>query len=320
MTCHAFRTASAGALALALAMPGPAHAQLPDGVRAMIEAAMETGDEKQVATVIALARKTQPNEAEEINGLEKIWKERHAEAVRLAKEEKIEKIREADLFDMWSGESQIGAFQSSGNSDNLGLSAALKLKREGIDWSHSLKATSDYQRSNGVTSREQFVFAYEPRYQISKPVFAYGLAQYERDRFQGLSGRYALSGGIGYKVVNSDDFKLAVKAGPALRITQFTDNTNDERLAALFGADFDWKITDRLAFSQDANVVSETGGAAQIIIDSANTSINLLSALDVKISDRMKSRLSYSIEYDSAPPAGAVSTDTMTRFLLVYGF
>lgn len=281
---------------------------------------METGDEKQVATVIALARKTQPDEAEEINGLEKTWKERHAEAVRLAKEEKVEKIREAGLFDLWSGEGQIGAFQSSGNSDNLGLSAALKLKREGIDWSHSLKATADYQRSNGVTSREQFLFAYEPRYQISKPVFAYGLAQYERDRFQGFSGRYALSGGIGYKVVNSDDFKLAVKAGPALRITQFTDGTSDERLAALFGADFDWKITDRVAFSQDANVVSETGGEAQIIIDSANTSINLLSALDVKISDRLKSRLSYAIEYDSNPPAGAVSTDTMTRFLLVYGF
>jgi putative salt-induced outer membrane protein len=30
--------------------------------------------------------------------------------------------------------------------------------------------------------------------------------------------------------------------------------------------------------------------------------------------------VSYTVDYNSNPPVGAVSTDTLTRFTLVYGF
>ncbi|WP_338445814.1 DUF481 domain-containing protein [Pelagerythrobacter marensis] len=309
-----------GAAILALALPTPARAELPEGVRAMIEAAMETGDEGKIKTVLALARQTHPDGAEEIDTIEKGWKTRRAEAARLAREEKARKIEEAGLFDLWSGEGQLGGFDSSGNSNNIGLSAGLKLKRQGKDWSHALRATADYQRSNGVTSREQFLFAYEPRYQTSDELFFYGLAQYERNALQGFTGRYAVSGGVGYQVANSADLKLSVKAGPALRLTDFEEGENETRLAALFGFDFDWRIAERLTFTQDANMVAETGGAATVIVDSTRTTLNLVTGLDAKVSDRLRSRVTYAVDYDSKPPAGKVSTDTITRLTLVYDF
>ena len=46
----------------------------------------------------------------------------------------------------------------------------------------------------------------------------------------------------------------------------------------------------------------------------------LTSGLEATISDGLTTRLSYTVDYDSNPPAGAVSTDTLTRFTLVYGF
>lgn len=294
--------------------------KLPGGVRAMIDAALETGDAGQVRTVLSLARKTHPDGKAEIDAIEKGWKARQAEAARLAREEKARKIQEAGLFDLWSGEGQLGGFQSSGNSDNVGLSAGLKLKRQGQDWSHALRANADYQRSNGVTSREQFLFAYEPRYQIKDELFFYGLAQYERNALQGFTGRYAVSGGVGYQVADRDDLKLSVKAGPALRLTDFEEGENETRLAALFGFDFDWQIADRLALTQDANMVAETGGAATVIVDSTRTTLNLVTGLDAKVSDRLRSRVSYAVDYDSKPPAGKVSTDTVTRLTLVYDF
>lgn len=307
------------AIAAAL-LATPAAAQIPPDVQAMIDAAIATGDAAKVETVIELAKQTQPDSAEEIEAIALAFRTRQAEAARLAEAQQREEIREAGVFDLWSGEGQIGAFVATGNSEDTGLSLALKLTREGIDWTHALRASADYQRSNGVASREQFLLAYEPRYDIRQGFFAYGLAQYERDRFQGFDARYAVSGGIGYTVLDSDSATLSIKAGPAVRITERTDGTSVSRLAGLFGADFDWRIADRITLTQDASAVAETGGEALVIVDSSNTTLNLLTGIDFKVSEALRSRLSYQIEYDSNPAPGAESTDTLTRFTLVYGF
>ncbi|GAB5347679.1 DUF481 domain-containing protein [Alteriqipengyuania sp. 357] len=298
----------------------PATAAIPPDVQAMIDAAMATGDAKKIETVLELAKQTQPASVDEIKEIESAWRADQAEAQRLAEEHKQEEIRQAGVLDLWSGEGQVGAFVSTGNSEDTGLSVAVTMKREGIDWTHALRATADYQRSNGVTSRERYLVAYEPRFQMGENLFAYGLAQYEHDRFQGFDHRYAVSGGVGYTLIQSDSATLSIKAGPAYRVTERTDGVSLDRLAALFGADFDWKIADRVTFSQDANAVTETGGEALVIVESGNTTLNLLSGIDFKINDRLRSRLSYQLEYNSAVRPNQEKTDTLTRFTLVYGF
>jgi len=84
--------------------------------------------------------------------------------------------------------------------------------------------------------------------------------------------------------------------------------------------DFDWQLAERLKLTQDANLVADTAGSAAIFVDSTSTSILLTTGLEAKVSDRLSTRLSYTVDYDSKPPAGAVSTDTQSRFTLVYGF
>ena len=298
----------------------PALAELPEGARTMIDAAIDTGDEAKVATVLDLARSTWPDDAAEIDALEDSFQTTVAMKKAEAANAEEDAIRSAGLFDRWSGEGELGAFQSSGNTDSVGVAASLKLQREGIDWKHLIRLRADYQRQNGTTSREQFLAAYEPRFQMSDNIFAYGLTQYERDRFQGFYNRYAISGGIGYKLLDSDSATLSVKAGPAFRVTERTNGERISRLAGLFGADFDWRLADRVTFTQDANAVAETGTEALLVVDSANTTLNLTSGIDFKVSDRLRSRLTYNIEYDSNPGPGAETTDTLTRFSLVYGF
>ncbi len=308
-------------LAVPLLLLGtPAAAELPEAARTMIDAAIDSGDAEQVEFVIATARTAFPEDIAEIDAIWSAYQADQAElaAAEAAREE--EEIRQAGLFDNWSGQGQIGAFQSSGNSDEFGVTAALELEREGIDWEHNLRVTADYRRQNGVTSREQFLGRYEPHYQLNPRLFVFGLAQYERDRLQGYSSRYSLSGGIGYKVIDSETMELSVKAGPAYRVTRFTDGTDSSRIAALFGVDFDWDLSDNIKLTQNANSTVETGGEALLIVDSANTSLTATTGLEVGLTDALSARLSWTIEYDSNPPAGAVSTDTLTRFTLVYGF
>lgn len=304
----------------ALCLATPAAASLPDPVRAMIDAAIATGNKDKIAAVVEAAKATNPEDHAEIDALHGAFLDEQKAAAELAAQEKEEALRTAGVLERWGGRGEIGAYLSSGNSDNEGLTAALSLDRKGIDWSHKLRGRVDYQRANGRTSREQYFAAYEPRFQINRRLFAYGLAQYEQDRIQGFTGRYAVSGGVGYHVIDGSALDLSIKAGPAYRVTDFTSGGSDSRLAALLGADFDWRITDRLTFTQDSNMVAESGAQATVFVDSRNTTLNLVTGLEAKVSDRLTTRLSYQVDYNSDPRPGAVTTDTLSRFTLVYGF
>jgi len=308
------------AIPCALMASSAALAELPEPVRAMVDAAIATGDAQKVATVIELASQTNPGNAAELSALHEGFKEEQARIAAAQAKDKELAIRQSGIFDHWSGSGEIGAFYSSGNTSETGVTLGVKLKRQGIDWSHDLRGRVDYKETNGIKTREQFLFAYEPRYQIGKSLFAYGLAQYERDRFQGFLGRYAVSGGLGYKLVDNERVNLAVKAGPAFRVTKFLDGTSENRLAGLAGYDFDWKISDRVKFNQDTNMVAETASQGAIIFDASNTSVVLANGLEAKISDRLSTRLSFTLEYDSNPPEGAMDMDTLSRFTLLYGF
>jgi putative salt-induced outer membrane protein len=317
---NAVRGFSMAVIVAALAVPQAAAAELPEPVRAMIDAAITSGDEGKVRIVAELARTTNPSDIAEIDAIVATFEANVAARKAAEAEARQAALREADLFDNWSGKGELGGFRATGNSSNTGLTAGLTVDRQGIAWRHRLTGRVDYQRANGTTTREQFLARYEPNVNVSDNFYVYALAQYERDRFQGFSGRYAISGGMGYQALKGEDVQLSVKAGPAYRVTEFIDGREESRIAGLVALDFDWNITERLKLTQDTNAVAETGGSAVAIIDSRNTSIDLITGLDATIAKSLKARFSYAVEYDSNPPPGAVQTDTLSRVTLIYDF
>lgn len=298
------------AIAVLTLAPTTAQAELPDPVRAMIDAAIATGDDAKVRTVIDLARTTNPDDAAELDSIIAAYETNLAAAKAEEAAQQEAEIRSAGLFDNWSGRGELGAFNSTGNSSNTGVTASLGLTRDGIKWRHKLRARADYQRSNGVTTREQFLAAYEPNLKLSDRLFAYALAQYERDRFQGFSARYAMSGGLGYDVIVEDDMTLSIKAGPAYRRTERTNGTSEGNLAGLASADFDWTISDNITLTQDASAFIQSGSSTYI----SDT------GLQAGIADNVKLRLSYTVEHDTQPPIGAENTDTLSRVTIIYDF
>ena len=304
----------------ALLVAAPAQAELPPSVRAIIEAAIATGDEGKVKTVVELAKATNPGEVAEIDAINATFLAQKAEERQLAEAKRLEAMRTAGIFDRWKGKGELGGSRSTGNSRNLGLSAGLDLKRDGIEWTHQLRARADYQRTNGVTSREKYFAAYEPRWQFRDDLFLYGLGQFDRDTFSGFDARYALSAGVGYHAVRRPDLNLSLKAGPALRRTDYTTGESDTRVAGLLGLDFDWTIVDGVKLTQDTNAVAETGGTAVAIFDSRNTTLSLVTGLEARITGKLSTRFSYQVDYQSDPPPGSVGTDTLSRVTLVYGF
>lgn len=302
--------AAAFALASALFVSTPALAEIPGPVRAMIDAAIAGGDEAKVRTVIELARETNPDDAAQLDAILADYESDLAAQAQVNAAADRQRIRQASLLENWSGRGELGASRSTGNSSNTGLTAGLALKREGIDWRHKLSGRADYQRSNGVTTREQFLARYEPNYKISDRLFGYALAQFERDRFQGYSARYSVSGGLGYDLIASEEMSLAIKAGPAWRRTERIGGLTQNHIAGLAELDFDWQLAERIALTQNAGAFVQAGSSTLI----SET------GLQAGIADDFQLRLSYTFEHDTDPPAGAVKTDTLSRVTLIYDF
>lgn len=281
-----------------------------DPVQNMLDAAMASAKDADVEAVGKLAKETNPEDAAEIE--ERLLAYR-AERKRLRDEAAAAeraKLAAAKFWQNWKGEGQIGASQSSGNTESVGLSAGVALARKGIDWTHKFRAQADYQRTNGKTSVERYLSEIEPQYRINDRTFAFGLGRWEHDRILGYDTRWNLSDGLGYKVVDSKKMTLSLKGGPAFRQTDFVNGEEDTELTALAGLDFGWQISPTLRLTQ----------VASTIIGEANGSTSSQTALSAKLTGALSARIAYSAQIDTSPPPGIESVDTQTRFTLVYGF
>ncbi|WP_294031426.1 DUF481 domain-containing protein [Sphingopyxis sp.] len=283
---------------------------LPDPVADMLAAAIASGKDADVEAVAKLARDSKLDNAAEIEARVVAYR---AERQRLRDEAAAAeraRLAAAKFWQNWKGEGQIGASQSSGNTDSVGLSAGLALARKGIDWTHKFRAQADYQRTNGKTSVERYLAELEPQLRIDDRTFAYGLGRWEHDRILGYDMRWNLSGGLGYKVVDTKKMTLSLKGGPAFRQTDFVSGDHDTELTALAGLDFGWQISPALRLTQ----------VASTIIGEANGSTSSQTALSAKLTGALSARIAYSAQIDTSPPPGIESVDTQTRFTLVYGF
>jgi putative salt-induced outer membrane protein len=282
----------------------------PDPIGDMLAAAMASGKDADVEAVAKLAKDTHPDDAAEIDVRLAAYR---AERQRLKDEAAAAeraRLASAKFWQNWKGEGQIGASQSSGNTKSAGLSAGIAVARKGIDWTYKFRAQADYQRTNGRTSVERYITEIEPQYRVNDRAFAFGLGRWEHDRILGYDTRWNLSGGLGYKVIDSKTMSLSLKGGPAWRQTEFISGLSDSELTALGGIDFGWQLSPTLRLTQ----------VASTIVGEANSSTSSLTALNAKLTGALSARIAYSAQIDTSPPPGIESVDTQTRFTLVYGF
>ncbi len=298
---------------------------LPPTASLILDAALRSGDAGQVEAVVRAMKSALPQAVAAIDLHMAAWSERKAipamaavtppappapkqtpkpvpanqdAAVTVAQTMKI------------TGEGEAGAFTNTGNAPGIGLVGAFKLLVEGQNWRIGTNARADYQETSGIVTREQYRFSAEPNYKFDERGYVFGLGQYEQDRFQGFASRYSISGGLGYKVLNAEHAKINVKAGPAWRVTEPVEAERESVIAGLASLEAKVTLSPSLQYTQDASIYSDATGST----------FYTLAALDSKLIGKLKARLSYMVQHETAPELGRLGTDTTSRLTLVYGF
>ena len=291
------------ALPLLLANTAAEDPVIPPTIKSMLDSAIASGSEGDVAVIVKYARTADPASADMVVKIASDWRNE-----RLAKANR--QLREADFFDLVKGRAELGGYVSTGNTENVGLTAAIEVRREGLEWRHKLRLQADYQESLSVVTRERYLAAYEPNWKFDDRAYLYGAAQYESDRFSGFYDRVSVSAGSGYSAIKSPAVKLDVELGPAYRLTRFIDDTKESNLAARGSMDFGWKLSRSISVTQNASAY----------LQQANSTVSSRSALLAKLFGPLSAQFSYTLQYESTPPIGRQTTDTTSRAALVVDF
>ena len=115
----------------------PANVPIPESIRAMLDAALASGNEGDIATIVKYARAADPLSGDAVLAIADQWR-------RARDDQRTEHIRQANFLDLWSGKAELGGFLTTGTSDTAGLTGALSATREGIRWRQKFHGQIDY--------------------------------------------------------------------------------------------------------------------------------------------------------------------------------
>lgn len=296
--------------ALFSSAPPASALALPPQVRAMIEAAIASGDKGAAETVLRFARQANPGAGAEIDAIAQRFSAEVAARESRAAAERAAAPASNGILDHWKGQVELGASRSTGRSRSLGVFGSLDLARESAEWKHKLAGRIDYQSTGDVTSADRASLLYQPDYKVGDRFYGFGLLQYEQDRFAGYKERRTVGTGFGYGVLAGEDLRLDLEGGPTFRTTEQRDVDGTSQLVGRASLRFKWKITPTLQLAQDSDLYLESGASNAAI----------LTALDTKLIGALKARFSYNVRYERGQASGIKGIDTQGRATFVYSF
>ncbi len=224
----------------------------------------------------------------------------------------------------WTGEGSVSAGVTTGNTETTDLGVGVNMTRDTGVWAYGVEALADYGEIDGAESKNRWFLAGNIDRQINDRLFGFGRVSYEQDEFSGYDSRTFVGGGLGYDILVGDKTSWTVRGGPGIKIdeiaeiistdamgaTVITPAVTEESFSFVAGSDFEYAFNDNVKLTNNTNALyAET-----------STQLNNSLALTAKLSSALSARISFDVRHDTEPPEGFESTDTATRFSLVYGF
>jgi putative salt-induced outer membrane protein len=222
------------------------------------------------------------------------------------------------------GKGQFGFLESKGNSDATSLNANLDILRYDDNWKNELYFAGLYGKNTGIVSAERWELREQTDYNFSPSWFAFGGLHFEHDLFDGFVYQASLTGGVGYKVLDTVSDKLQVQAGAGYRRLRPEVITKDDA-GEVIGRDFQdaqGDLIGSLGIDYLHNFNKTTALTDKLSAESGNlnTSLNNALALTVKMSTKLALSLGYSVLYNTNPIAPLKKLDQITTVNVQYAF
>jgi putative salt-induced outer membrane protein len=209
----------------------------------------------------------------------------------------------------WTGKGDVGASFATGNSENQAFSGGLELKNRVDQWQHTLGLLGNYGNDGNTATAQRWELRGQTQYDFTERAYWFGAGRYEDDRFSAYDYQASLSGGAGYKIIDTERTKLWIQGGPGYRYAELQD-TGETEDGVIFRGDlgFEHQLTETTKIVD--RFLVETG--------SDNTYYQNDLGLEVTISGALGLRVGYQVRHNTDAPPGIENTDTLTTVGLLY--
>lgn len=212
-----------------------------------------------------------------------------------------------------TGEGAFNAGVTTGNTETTDVGLSLKLQHEAGEWSQAGEFVADYGETDSVETRNRLFAAGQLNRIFDERLSAYGRLTWERDEFSGFENRYFLGLGVAWKAIDEEALKWTLEGGPGykvdeVRATTLAAATTEESLGVRAGSKVDYAFNDAVSLSN----------ATEVVYAQTSTQISNVVALTANLWGNLSARVSLDVRHDTDPLPGFESTDTATKFSLVY--
>lgn len=211
----------------------------------------------------------------------------------------------------WKGKGELGVVLARGNSDTDTVNAKLEAARESDRWKHGFGLAALRATNAGDRTAERYGGFWQTDYKFSERTYAFGGLRYEDDRFSGFDYQASATAGIGHKFIDTDRTKLSGQAGVGYRRLKNALNGQTDG-DVIFGGEAKFEH----ALTETTKIIDK------LVVEAGSD--NTFAANDLSIEVRINAAFALSaavgVRYNSDPPLGRKSTDTLTTVNLVYSY
>ncbi len=220
-----------------------------------------------------------------------------------------------------TGKVSFGFVQTSGNSETTTLKGALSYTNKGDIYRIYIDASGLYGSSKGKKNAEEIKLKtrFERRF---LPIFVFWDINYHRNPFKGYRQSLGTGPGIGVYILHNDKLYLTVSYYIYRVINKLTGRYTSEKFIKNteryyqhhIEERFKWKILPNLSFKEKLiyRITSRT---------KEDYFIDLYTAVESKITDRLSLEISYTVNYQNRPVGKKIKrTDTIFMTGIKYSF
>jgi putative salt-induced outer membrane protein len=219
----------------------------------------------------------------------------------------------ADEKPPWDLKLGLSYLATSGNTDTTSAGFDGLFHRRWSEWEIEARANALRATQLGDTTAERYLAGLRGDRDLTETLALTAGAQWDRDRFAGINGRYVYDAGLKWTPDTGDRWSVSGIGALSWTDQRAVDRTTDTFLGGLLGAKAAYKLSESSQATADATFYPnfDTTKAWRLDADVG---------LQAAVSTAIALKVSYSLRYNNRPVEGFGKTDTSTQVSLVMQF
>jgi len=209
---------------------------------------------------------------------------------------------------LYTGSFGGGLAVTSGNTDTKNFNLAANVVRD-PKTRNLIKGSGAYLRGSNakITNLDRSAFNLRDEYTISGRVFVFGQMDYLRDKFKEVIFLWSPTGGVGYKLVNSDNTKFEVDGGAGGVLERNPGVPSTKSGSILVSESFRQKISSTATITESESTNWKTK-------DFSDSLSNFSVGLTTSVAKKLELKFEFVDSFKNKPPSALVKKND-TAFL-----